>query len=148
MRPHPLAASFISSQACDVGYWHIASIRCTQNSIAIGDIADKRICLPEGWNKRTALVLGFNNIRKMEWRGRFGRIHSALPHGVARGRRGFDRMAPRGSLRTPNEAAWLIHTKMPTKHQSATTMSLGNIRANGVRTLAAWCLGRGCNQRY
>jgi hypothetical protein len=24
-------------------------------------------------------------------------------------------------------------------------MSLGNTRANGVRTLAAWCLGRGCN---
>jgi len=24
-------------------------------------------------------------------------------------------------------------------------MILGNMRANGVRTLAAWCLGRGCN---
>jgi hypothetical protein len=24
-------------------------------------------------------------------------------------------------------------------------MTLGNMRANGVRTLAAWCLGRGCN---
>jgi hypothetical protein len=24
-------------------------------------------------------------------------------------------------------------------------MSLGNTRANGVRTLAAWCLYRGCN---
>jgi hypothetical protein len=23
-------------------------------------------------------------------------------------------------------------------------MTPGNIRANGVRTLAAWCLGRGC----
>jgi hypothetical protein len=23
-------------------------------------------------------------------------------------------------------------------------MTLGNMRANGVRTLAAWCLGRGC----
>jgi hypothetical protein len=23
-------------------------------------------------------------------------------------------------------------------------MSLGNMRANGVRTLAVWCLGRGC----
>jgi hypothetical protein len=25
-------------------------------------------------------------------------------------------------------------------------MTLGNMRANGVRTLAAWCLGRGCDQ--
>jgi hypothetical protein len=25
-------------------------------------------------------------------------------------------------------------------------MTLGNMRANGVRTLAAWCLGRGCNR--
>ena len=24
-------------------------------------------------------------------------------------------------------------------------MPLGNMRANGVRTLAAWCLGRGCD---
>jgi hypothetical protein len=24
-------------------------------------------------------------------------------------------------------------------------MTLGNMRANGVRTLAAWRLGRGCN---
>jgi hypothetical protein len=24
--------------------------------------------------------------------------------------------------------------------------TLGNMRANGVRTLAAWCLGRGCNR--
>jgi hypothetical protein len=24
-------------------------------------------------------------------------------------------------------------------------MTLGNMRANGVRTLAAWCLGRGCD---
>ena len=24
-------------------------------------------------------------------------------------------------------------------------MTLGNMRANGVRTLAAWCHGRGCN---
>ena len=24
-------------------------------------------------------------------------------------------------------------------------ITLGNMRANGVRTLAAWCLGRGCN---
>jgi hypothetical protein len=24
-------------------------------------------------------------------------------------------------------------------------MTVGNMRANGVRTLAAWCLGRGCN---
>ena len=24
-------------------------------------------------------------------------------------------------------------------------MTLGNMRANGVRTLAAWCLGRGLN---
>jgi hypothetical protein len=24
-------------------------------------------------------------------------------------------------------------------------MTLGNMRANGVRTLAAWCLGRSCN---
>jgi hypothetical protein len=23
-------------------------------------------------------------------------------------------------------------------------MTLGNMRANGVRALAAWCLGRGC----
>jgi hypothetical protein len=26
-------------------------------------------------------------------------------------------------------------------------MTLGNMRANGVRTLAAWCLGRGCDHR-
>jgi hypothetical protein len=24
-------------------------------------------------------------------------------------------------------------------------MTFGNMRNNGVRTLAAWCLGRGCN---
>ena len=24
-------------------------------------------------------------------------------------------------------------------------MTFANMRANGVRTLAAWCLGRGCN---
>ena len=24
-------------------------------------------------------------------------------------------------------------------------MTLGNMRANGVQRLAAWCLGRGCN---
>jgi hypothetical protein len=24
-------------------------------------------------------------------------------------------------------------------------MTLGNMRANGVRALAAWCLGRGCD---
>jgi hypothetical protein len=24
-------------------------------------------------------------------------------------------------------------------------MTLGNMRSNGVRTLAAWCLGRGCD---
>jgi hypothetical protein len=24
-------------------------------------------------------------------------------------------------------------------------MTLGNMRANGVHTLAAWCLGRGCD---
>jgi len=24
-------------------------------------------------------------------------------------------------------------------------MTLGNMRANGVRTLAMWCLSRGCN---
>jgi hypothetical protein len=27
-------------------------------------------------------------------------------------------------------------------------MTVGNMRANGVRTLAAWCLGRGCNHRF
>jgi len=26
-------------------------------------------------------------------------------------------------------------------------MTLGNMRANGVRTLAAWCPGRGCKSR-
>jgi hypothetical protein len=26
-------------------------------------------------------------------------------------------------------------------------VTLGNMRANGVRTLAAWCLGRGCDYR-
>jgi hypothetical protein len=26
-----------------------------------------------------------------------------------------------------------------------TPMTLGNMRANGVRTLAAWCGGRGCD---
>ena len=28
---------------------------------------------------------------------------------------------------------------------NANPHDLGNMRANGVRTLAAWCLGRGCN---
>jgi hypothetical protein len=28
---------------------------------------------------------------------------------------------------------------------SPASMTLGNMHANGVRTLAAWCLGRGCN---
>jgi hypothetical protein len=27
-------------------------------------------------------------------------------------------------------------------------MTLGNMRANGVRTLAAWCLGRGCDHHF
>jgi hypothetical protein len=27
-------------------------------------------------------------------------------------------------------------------------MTLSNMRANGVRTLAAWCLGRGCNYHF
>jgi hypothetical protein len=26
-------------------------------------------------------------------------------------------------------------------------MTLGNMRENGVLTLAVWCLGRGCNHR-
>src|SRR5450756_2952166 len=30
-------------------------------------------------------------------------------------------------------------------HAERSYMTLGNMRANGVRTLAAWCLGRGCN---
>jgi hypothetical protein len=29
--------------------------------------------------------------------------------------------------------------------QNPTPMMLGNMRANGVRTLAALCLGRGCD---
>jgi hypothetical protein len=29
--------------------------------------------------------------------------------------------------------------------QNLAAMTLGNMRANGVRTLAAWGLGRGCN---
>ena len=29
----------------------------------------------------------------------------------------------------------------------ATPMTLGNMRANGVHTLAVWCLGRSCNHR-
>jgi hypothetical protein len=29
--------------------------------------------------------------------------------------------------------------------QNPTYITLGSIRANGVQTLAAWCLGRGCN---
>jgi hypothetical protein len=28
--------------------------------------------------------------------------------------------------------------------QTPTAMTLGNMRANAVRTLAVWCLGRGC----
>ncbi len=27
-------------------------------------------------------------------------------------------------------------------------MTLGNMRANGVRTLATWCLGRGCDHPH
>jgi hypothetical protein len=27
-------------------------------------------------------------------------------------------------------------------------MTFGNMRANGVRTLAAWCLGRGCDHYF
>jgi hypothetical protein len=33
---------------------------------------------------------------------------------------------------------------MPNRSQPE-AMTLANIRANGVRTLAAWCLGRNCN---
>jgi hypothetical protein len=31
------------------------------------------------------------------------------------------------------------------KPDSRPPMTLGNMRPNGMRTLAAWCLGRGCN---
>jgi len=31
--------------------------------------------------------------------------------------------------------------------QKPSPMTLGNMRANGVRTLAAWRLGRGCDHR-
>jgi hypothetical protein len=31
--------------------------------------------------------------------------------------------------------------------QNPNPMTHGNMRANGVRTLAAWCLGRGCDYR-
>jgi hypothetical protein len=27
-------------------------------------------------------------------------------------------------------------------------MTLGNMRANGMRTLAVWCLARGCNHHH
>jgi hypothetical protein len=30
-------------------------------------------------------------------------------------------------------------------HDKPLPMTLGNMCANGVRTLAAWCLGRACN---
>jgi hypothetical protein len=30
-------------------------------------------------------------------------------------------------------------------HAERSYMTLGNMRANGVRMLAAWCLGRGCD---
>ena len=30
-------------------------------------------------------------------------------------------------------------------HYTDPPMTLGNMRENGVHTLAAWCLGRGCN---
>ena len=30
---------------------------------------------------------------------------------------------------------------------AAQPMTLGNMRENGVRSLAAWCLSRGCNHR-
>src|ERR1035437_4942592 len=42
-----------------------------------------------------------------------------------------------------------IITKVRPRHIHSEThwelMTLGNMRANGERTLAAWCLGRGCN---
>jgi hypothetical protein len=31
--------------------------------------------------------------------------------------------------------------------QAPTPMTLGNMRANGVRTLAVWCGGRGCSHQ-
>jgi hypothetical protein len=31
-------------------------------------------------------------------------------------------------------------------HQSFPPMTLGNMRANGVRTLGVWCSGRGCGR--
>jgi hypothetical protein len=37
---------------------------------------------------------------------------------------------------------WIRQAKISMPYNSA-PMTLGNIRANGVRTLAAWCLGRG-----
>jgi len=33
------------------------------------------------------------------------------------------------------------------RRPSAKPMSLGNMRQNGVRTLAAWCSARGCNHQ-
>src|SRR5450756_819998 len=38
----------------------------------------------------------------------------------------------------------LTQVEMSIPHTPA-PLTLGNMRANGVRTLAAWCLSRGCN---
>jgi hypothetical protein len=32
--------------------------------------------------------------------------------------------------------------------QPIAPMTLGNMRTNGLRTLATWCLGRGCNHYF
>jgi len=34
---------------------------------------------------------------------------------------------------------------MVRKNRAAAPKTLGSMRANGMRMLAAWCLGRGCN---
>ena len=47
----------------------------------------------------------------------------------------------------PRESAALLISAHAEPPSPAPPMTLANMRANGVRTLAAWCLGRGCEHR-
>jgi|BarGraNGADG00212_1021973.scaffolds.fasta_scaffold28024_3 hypothetical protein len=40
-----------------------------------------------------------------------------------------------------------MQTSQPIQRYAGPPMTLGNMRENGVLTLAVWCLGRGCNHR-
>jgi hypothetical protein len=41
-----------------------------------------------------------------------------------------------------------LRSKDSLKMRLSASMTLGNMRANGVRTLAVWCLGRNCHHQF